>query len=81
MPLDSSQLKALNDWLKSKGANKICAACGGGRWQIVGEINVMPQMTGGAMRGPSSGFPVVTVVCQACGAIRCFSAVALGLVK
>ena len=60
MAMDPSQLKRLGEWLKEKEANRVCGACGGGRWQIVPNINFMPEMQGGQMR-VGSGFPVVTV--------------------
>lgn len=50
-----------SEWLKSKEANRVCGASGGGLWQVLPNINFMPEMQGGAMRA-GSGFPVVTVV-------------------
>lgn len=80
MAMDPSQLKRFGEWLKEKEANRICGACGGGRWQIIPNINFMPEMQGSQMR-VGSGFPVLTVVCQSCGMVRNFSAIACGVVR
>ena len=84
MPLSEAQLEAAKQFLISRsGGTMVCPVCAHTIFHISPLLVVTPSLGVGddpvtAMR-PSSGTPMLELICVNCGYLRHFSAILLGL--
>ncbi len=80
MPLTSSQLRDVEQWIRSRGLVFQCACCGGRDWTIQKELafTLTVEPDGGCINY-LGGYPMVATTCNNCGYTAFFNAIQLGL--
>jgi hypothetical protein len=80
MALNPQQQKAAIDWLREKLGQKQCSECGNASNFGTGDIvNLTAYYPGGSIVVGGPSVPVLPVICNNCGHVRLFSAVAMGI--
>ena len=74
-------LDKVQNWLTAKGVQLSCPICRNTSWAAFGHFVAPPIYSPGALVFGETDYPVVNLVCQNCGGVQSFSAVALGLIK
>ena len=80
MPLDSSQLDSVRQWIESHSPILNCAGCGGREWAIQNELafSLLVEPKDGSINY-KKGYPMVAVTCKNCGYTVFFNAIQMGL--
>ena len=77
MPLNPSQRRMLENWMRSK-AILLCPACGDDRWRFAEAAYVRALLEAGDM-DLTEGKGVVKVTCGNCGYVMLFDAETVGI--
>ena len=80
MPLNSSQISDVEQWIRSHALNFECACCGKKEWNIQNELafTLMIETQGGRINY-LGGYPMLAVTCINCGYITFFNAIQMGV--
>ena len=71
--LSESDLEKIRDWVNRQGGGPFCPGCKKENYIIMDEIIRIPTIAGKNM------YPTLLVVCQTCGYLRFYSAIATGI--
>lgn len=82
MPLDSSQLDIVKQWIESHSPILNCSGCGGIEWAIQNELafSLLVEPRDGSI-SRNKGYPMVTVTCKNCGYTVFFNAIQMGIME
>ena len=80
MPLTSSQLENIKQWIESRSPILNCAGCGGREWAIQNEVAfaLLVEPKDGHI-DYHKGYPMVVINCKNCGYSAFFNAIQLGI--
>ena len=80
MPLDSSQLESIKEWIESRSPMLTCTGCGDSEWAIQNELafSLLIEPSNGKI-DYKKGYPMVAVTCKNCGYTVFFSAIPMGI--
>ena len=80
MPLNSSQLDYIRQWIESRSPILNCPGCGGREWAIQNELafTLMVEPADGQINH-NKGYPMVAVTCKNCGNTVFYNAIQMGI--
>ena len=80
MPLDSSQLDSIKQWIESHSPILNCSVCGGNEWAIQGDLafSLLVEPKDGSINR-NKGYPMVALNCKNCAHAVFFNAIQMGI--
>lgn len=78
MPINTEQLRKINENYNNNCPNKACPSCGHSTWSIQSEFVYAPQFVSGRLN-MQNGIALVAYVCDHCFTTKFFSAASMGI--
>ena len=80
MPLSDSQVRDVEQWIRSHAVSFECVCCAGKQWTIQRELAfALTVESGGGRINYLGGYPMVATTCNNCGYTSFFNAIQMGL--